>query len=234
MKRGFALAALALLAGCAAPRTAGTDAQAVSGAAPVRMVVLGDSLAFGTGASGPASGFAFLLYERARKKLPSVEVRNFAIGGTTAADVRRLEVGRLRGLQPALVLVAVGGNDVLQRTPPERFEREYTALVADIRRLAPGANVVLFGVPDVALSPIFPAAAAPPIDVLSRADDAAVRRIARAGGAGYVDLFGLTLRAKGRVERFLAEDRFHPSDEGHAAIAAAAWPVVAKALALAP
>lgn len=234
MKRGVLLAALALLlapAGCGAPRTAGPDAaRPAGGSVTVRMVVLGDSLAFGTGASGPANGFAFLLYQRLLAKIPRSEVRNFAIGGTTVADVRRLEAGRLRGLEVDVVLVVVGGNDVVQRTPPERFEREYTALVKDVRSYAPHAHIVLFGVPDVAISPIFPPAAASAIESLSRADDSAVRRIACLHATEYVDLFGVTRQARGRVDRFLAEDRFHPSDEGHAAIAAAAWPAIARAL----
>src|ERR1700716_379858 len=76
----------AALAGCArrpapAPRGASTPGRAV------RIIVLGDSLAFGTGASAPRNAFIFRAYLRVRAQHPGSRIDNYAMTGSTAADV---------------------------------------------------------------------------------------------------------------------------------------------------
>lgn len=196
---------------------------------PVRLAILGDSLAFGTGASEPTNGFAFRIYERIARERPGSEITSYAIGGTTVTDVLRLEAGRLRGTQPDVILLCVGGNDVVRRTDPGAFARAYDELVATIRRAAPHAKLVLFGVPDVAVSPLFADFDARSVGDRSRVDDAAVRAAARRSGASFVDLFALSQAARTSLG-FFSSDQFHPSDDGHDRIARRAFPIVERAL----
>jgi acyl-CoA thioesterase-1 len=171
--------------------------------------VLGDSLALGTGASDSSRGFAFDVYRGLSISHPGSEITNYAIGGSTAADVLRLQVGRLRERRADYVLVCVGGNDVARGVDPRSFARSYDALLAAVRRT----------VPNVSVSPLF-ADHASAILELANEDDRAARAAAAAHGAAYVDLFAVT-NAMHDPARFLSADRFHPSDDGHAAIAAA-------------
>jgi lysophospholipase L1-like esterase len=200
--------------------------------APLRIVVLGDSLALGTGATDPANGLTFRIYRALAAGRPGSEITNFAIGGTRASDVRRLEVGSLDPHATDLVLLIAGGNDVVRRTPPVAFERAYRGLLAAIRARVPRATVVAFGVPDVARSPLFADSRAK-TEALSRADDAAVKRAAADGGAAFVDLFDYTSRDAASAE-FFSSDDFHPSDAGYARLAEFALPRVAGALARRP
>jgi lysophospholipase L1-like esterase len=197
--------------------------------APLRIAVLGDSLALGTGASDPANGLTFRIYRALAADRPGSEITNVAIGGTRVTDVRRLEVGLLDPHATELVLLVVGGNDVVRRTPAVTFAREYRSLLAAIRARVPRATVVAFGVPDVARSPLFADSRAK-TEALSRADDAAVREAASASGAAFVDLFDYTSR-QATSHEFFSSDDFHPSDSGYARLAAFALPVVARALA---
>ncbi|MFN2461280.1 MAG: GDSL-type esterase/lipase family protein, partial [Candidatus Velthaea sp.] len=68
------------------------------------------------------------------------------------------------------------------------------------------------------------------IRTLAAADDTAARAAAAAARVRYVDLFKL-VRARRDPLEYLAGDRFHPSDAGHAAIAAVVLPHVRAALA---
>jgi lysophospholipase L1-like esterase len=196
--------------------------------AALRMTVLGDSLAFGTGASDPKNALAFRVYRAILAQRPGSEVTNDAIGGTRAADVTRLEVPQVEA-RTDLVLVIVGGNDVVRRTSPGEFATDYGRLLAAIRARAPHAVIVACGVPDVARSPLFADSYAT-TETLARTDDAAVRAATRTYGAAYVDLFSAT-KAEGTNPDFFSSDDFHPSDAGYAQLARVALPVVLHALA---
>ena len=229
MRRSAFLAAV-LLAGCAR-RPGGTPHANVTPGAPVHIVALGDSLALGTGASAPRNAFIFQAYVRVRAQHPGSRVDNFAIGGSTAADVLRLQVPRLAHARADVVVVCVGGNDVVHRVAAADFARTYAKLVARVRALQPHAAIVCCGVPDVGLSPLFTGADHDAVTSLSRANDAAIRAVARRAGAAFVDLYATTLREHGAVNRFLSEDRFHPSDAGYAELADAVAPALLRAAA---
>lgn len=222
-----ATAAVLLFAACTSVRPPGPTSTPTQ--PPVRITVLGDSLAFGTGASEPTGGFAFRIYEQIARTRPGSEITSVAIGGTTVADVERLEVARLRGTKPDLVLLCVGGNDVVRRTDPARFAASYAAVVAQITRTVPHARLVIFGVPDVSVSPLFADFDASLVGELSRRDDRAVRAIARHAGASFVDLFALSRQARAS-SGFFSSDQFHPSDAGHERIARLALPTIRRAL----
>ncbi len=220
-------AALAIgIGGCAAVRPIAR--AATSSGPPVTLAVLGDSLAVGTGAGDTSGGFAFRLYRVIEAARPGSEITNVAIGGSMADDVLRLQVGRLLGHRFNVVILCVGGNDVVRGIPTSIFARNYRRLVDAIRAAAPAAALVAIGVPDVAISPLF-ADHASVVRRLAQADDRVARAIVGASGGRYVDLFALTRHERDAVG-FLSEDRFHPSDEGHERIALQALPAVEAAL----
>jgi len=220
------VASVALIALIASP--VAVDAQTISAApAPLRMSVLGDSLALGTGASDPTNAVAFRIYRALLAERPGSEVTNEAIGGSRVADVTRLQVPALDP-RADLVLVIVGGNDVVRRTSAKQFANDYARLLDAVRRRAPHAAIVACGVPDVARSPLF-ADSYRKTEALARADDSAVRVAARANGAAFADLFSLT-RARGTNADFFSADDFHPSDTGYAQLESATLPAVRRAL----
>jgi lysophospholipase L1-like esterase len=223
-------AAVLLAAGtaaCSDRHVAAARAATASGPA-VQLAVLGDSLAFGTGAGDTSGGFAFRVYRAIDAARPGSEITNVAIGGSTAADVLRLQVARLHEQHFDVVILCVGGNDVVRGIPTRVFARRYDELVAAIRREAPRSALVAVGVPDVSISPLFADHAAA-VRALAAADDRAARSAVDRVGGRYVDLFALTQRARDAAG-FLSQDRFHPSDEGHAQIAAQALPAVEAAI----
>jgi lysophospholipase L1-like esterase len=224
----IALAAFALAVSACSDRHSPIARAATASGSPVQLAVLGDSLAFGTGAGDTAGGFAFRIYRAIDAARPGSEITNVAIGGSTVTDVRRLQVSRLRDRRFDIVIVCVGGNDVVRGIPSARFARDYRDLVLAIRAAAPRAALVAIGVPDVSVSPLFADHAAS-VHQLASADDRAARDAVIRSGGRYVDLFALTHQARNSAD-FLSPDRFHPSDIGHERIAAQALPIVEAAL----
>jgi lysophospholipase L1-like esterase len=220
------------MTGCGSSRAESDRfAQGLASKPRYTVVALGDSLAVGTGASAPEKGFIFQAYLRLNQRYPGSRVDDLAMGGATAADVLRLQAPRLAHEGGATVaIVCVGGNDVVRRTAATEFAATYATLVERIRARLPFAKLVLCGVPDVALSPLFTGRDGDTIARLARADDEAVRALARRTGAGFVDLFAVTRARRADAAHFLSDDRFHPSDAGHAAFADALAPALLRAV----
>ena len=104
------------------------------------IVAFGDSLTHGSGASPDAA------YPAVLASLTGRTVVNAGVpGDTTGSALQRLPAV-LEVHKPRLVLLCLGGNDMLRRQPPAATENNLRLLVQTIR--ASGAEVVLIGVPE--------------------------------------------------------------------------------------
>lgn len=112
------------------------------------IIALGDSLTAGFGAQ-PGEAYPDRL-----AKLIGRDVVNRGVGGETAADaLRRLDRDVLAE-KPGVVIVCLGGNDLLQRRDPEATFRALDEITE--RCVRDGALVVLVGIQGIPLvSPDF-------------------------------------------------------------------------------
>ena len=104
------------------------------------IVAFGDSLTHGTGASSDTA------YPAVLAALTGRTVVNAGVpGDTTASALERLP-GVLAEHQPRLVLLCLGGNDMLRKQPAATTENNLRLLVQTIR--ASGPEVMLIAVPE--------------------------------------------------------------------------------------
>ncbi len=104
------------------------------------IVAFGDSLTHGTGASEDTS------YPAVLATLTGRTVINAGVpGDTTTSGLQRLPAV-LSEYKPRLVLLCLGGNDMLRKQPTATTENNLRLLVQTIQ--ASGAQVVLIGVPE--------------------------------------------------------------------------------------
>jgi lysophospholipase L1-like esterase len=81
-----------------------------------------------------------------RKLYPNVKAANFGIGGDGTQNLLwRLENGELDGLQPKVVIVLIGGNNV-QWHQTEQIAAAIERIVKTIRAKCPKAKVLLMGI----------------------------------------------------------------------------------------
>lgn len=200
-------------------------AVATGHAAPRHIVVFGDSLALGSGASDPADAFAFRLFRRISASAPGSAISSHAVGGARIADAVRWQLPLAEHELASDVWIIVGGNDVTHGTSAAAFGRDEFRLVRGVRQRWPQARIVVFGVPDVARSPIFTGDVRSSFQRRAAEMNAAAREAARSAGGRFVDLYAFSDHVLD-AERDLSSDEFHPNDRGHAAIAAFAYPTV--------
>ena len=110
--------------------------------AALTILVLGDSISAGYGLA-QGEGWVALLEERIQRDKLDYRVVNASISGdTTLGGLNRIS-GVLKEHQPAVVIVALGGNDGLRGNPLEQTRRNLIAIVQDCRKA--GAKVVIAG-----------------------------------------------------------------------------------------
>jgi lysophospholipase L1-like esterase len=187
--------------------------------------VLGDSIAWGQGASRPGDRPAALLAEALTAEGIDVDLRMFAVPGARS-DGLAAQVDRALAARPGLVLLVIGANDLTHFVPPGAAANQLGAAVTTLRAAA--AQVVVVPAPDLSVVPWLPAAARPLVHTASLALQRAQTRAALAAGAIVVDLAaGAT--SFGADPTLYSADRFHPSSAGYAVIAAGLTPAVLAA-----
>lgn len=133
---GIAIAVL-LVAGCTGPPPLAPLAD------DARILAFGDSLTHGTGAGDGDH------YPAALERLSGREVIESGVPGELSAEGRRRLPGVLDAVDPDLVILLHGGNDILRGKDLDETRRNLAAMVASVRER--GIPVVLVGVPARAL-----------------------------------------------------------------------------------
>lgn len=212
-----------------------SDVYGAGAGDPIRLVVLGDSLAAGVGADSRYETIGGILAVGiAALAARPVRLVNVAESG---AEASWLDAQVTRALAecpgPDCAVLSVGGNDVTHRIDLAFSIRHLEGAVRRLR--AAGAQVVVGTCPDLGtIEPL-----AQPLRLLVRhwaRDMAAAQTVAvvEAGGrtVSLGDLLGPHFVAM--PEEMFSKDRFHPSAAGYARAAAALLPTVATSLGLWP
>jgi lysophospholipase L1-like esterase len=190
---------------------------------PLRLAVLGDSIAYGTGARAVGETLGARLTAALTADGFAVDLSVLAVPGAVSRDLAA-QVERARRFAPQLAVVVVGANDMARFVPAGQAAASLGVAVAALR--ASGTDVVVVPAPDMSsvpfVPPAFRAAVRGACGVLQREQ----ARVAEAAGctvAGIADEVGAAFAADPGM---FSADRFHPSSEGYARIAAALTPYV--------
>jgi lysophospholipase L1-like esterase len=135
------------------------------------------------------------------------------VSGDRVADVVGEQLPGVAALEPDVVFVSVGANDVTHLTSRDDFADRCRQLVGG---LPDGAAVVLLGVPDMGAIPRLAQPLRAAAGFRGRQLDEVVRAVAREVGATYVPIAAMTGPAFRREPgRMFAADEYHPSAAGY-------------------
>ena len=223
-----ALLGLSLLAACSAEKPPAPPRQSDPEAMPAppvmgqerRIVALGDSLFTGYGLKD-GEGYPARLEAALRARGVNARIADAGVSGdTSAGGLARLAFTLdAQATKPDLVLISLGGNDMLRGLPPEQTRANLDAILGELGKR--GIKAVLMGM----LSP-------PNLGADYRAQfDPIYPALAKKHGAGLVPFFLQPIT--GRPDLVQA-DRIHPTAVGIEAMVAATVDNVAKVLPAAP
>ncbi len=189
---------------------------APAAARDVHILAFGDSLTAGYGLP-PGQGFAPQLQAVLRRHGVRAFVANGGVSGDTAAAGRARLKWTLDGLgrKPDLVIVALGGNDMLRGLPPRQTRSDLDFILAELKRR--GIATLLAGM-----------LAAPNLGPQYGRDyEAIFPELARRHGAALYPFF---LEGVAGDARLSLPDRIHPNFQGVKRMVAGIRPAVLKAL----
>lgn len=192
----------------------------------VRLAVLGDSIAYGLGATRPSDAVGPRLVDDLSRHGVDVQSRVFAFSGARSADLAG-QVTAAVSWGPDVAVVIVGANDLTRLVPPERAAADLGAAVRRLR--AAGAEVVVAPAPDLSVVPHVPPQFRALVQAGSELMRQAQRRAVVAAGGRIADAEGATSAAFAADPALFSRDRFHPSSAGYAVIAANLAPAVRAA-----
>jgi len=209
----------------------GLDASGFDGppdAPPLHVVAIGDSTLTGPGLGAPEQVWL-------RQALAGVathhrvKVTSLAVSGSRIVDVLDHQVVEAISLAPDMVVVAAGGNDVVQRTTGAAAELTTDRLLATLCDSVPVVAMTRLG--NVGVVPRAPQ----PLRRLLGVKSALLSKRIDRGMAQHPEVIAIeTAEATDRLGEGLhmfTADLFHPSAEGHAVWASAATPALTEALA---
>jgi lysophospholipase L1-like esterase len=150
----------------------------------------------------------------ARELGPDVRYENLATVGATSEQVESEQLGRAIELDPDLITLVCGANDVLESTRPDSHEyaERLGRMFRRLRREAPHAEILSATYPDISrFLDLRPRSRARVEKGMKLFNDAA-RAVAQSHG--IVLLEGFDHPAAEDRSTFGA-DGFHPSEEGH-------------------
>ena len=188
--------------------------------------VLGDSIAYGQGASRPADTVGARLAAELAAAGSRAEVRVFAVPGANSQALAG-QVQRATAWRPDLALIIVGANDLTRFVNPELAAAQLGDAVRALR--AAGAEVVVAPAPDLSVVPWVPEQMRMVVRAGSRLMQQAQTAAALAAGARVADIGPEPSAGFGADPALFSADRFHPSSAGYAVIAAALTPTVLAA-----
>lgn len=168
------------------------------------IVLLGDSLAAGYGVK-PQEGFVSILESRLK-----VRITNLSTPGLTTKEGLPKIASNVLPLAPALVLIELGGNDILQRIDPQVTEANLTSMIQQLHEH--DIPVILLGIQGGLgqdLSPVY-------------------KKLSARFQTGYVPhiLKGILSRPALKI------DSVHPNAQGHLVLADRIEPELQRVLAL--
>jgi len=178
--------------------------------ASMRILVMGDSSAVGTGSVRPEDSVA----GRIAAYYPEAEVLNFGVNGLRVAGLNE----KLNNPPPGefdLVVLQIGGNDITHRTPIADVEKNLREVLQKAKKLAD--TVIILHTGDLGKAPIWPPLIGRYITKQTLVLRDMYLRVVPEMGATYVDLYGARVDdtfAKD-LYRYYGVDQFHLSGDGY-------------------
>lgn len=195
-----------------------------------RYVALGDSFTEGVGDPDPGApdqhrGWADRVAGELSRGYTGFAYANLAVRGKLLHQIESEQVDAALALQPDLVTLSAGGNDVIRPgSDPDALAGRCESVIERLK--VSGATLVLFTGPDLGYSPVFR-----PVRGKIAIYNENLRAVAQRAGCVVVDLWALTTI---QDRRMWAPDRLHLNPAGHDAVSGQVLSALGVQRALAP
>jgi lysophospholipase L1-like esterase len=171
-----------------------------------RILVLGDSTGYGTGADRVEDTLA----GRFAHDFPQVEVNNYAVNGSTTNNVIH-QLENIHDRNYNLTIISTGGNDTWKFTNPRNVEKDLRITITKAREIT-GNNIVLIIYNNIASGPVFPFFIR---HFILKRTEIINEIFIRVGAELGIEAIPIFLNNEKCPSNFFSRDGLHPSSEGY-------------------
>jgi lysophospholipase L1-like esterase len=197
---------------------------------PIVYVALGDSTGAGVGARD--GGYVARLYKRLEERRPESKLSNLCVSGADTTDLVRDQLEKGVALNPDLVTVGIGINDIGHGLTLDQFAKNFDEILSTLKEKT-HATIVVTNLPDISTAPRIPTSMR---SVYQRQIEEFCKRleeIANKYGVTIFDVYTITKQELPSHPEYFSADGFHPSDQGYELWASQMWPTLAQAVGVA-
>ena len=220
---------LMILNGCnhegVGQRTA--DRQEPMKTGPIVYVALGDSTGAGMGARN--GGYVARLFQRIVERRPGSKVSNLCISGSTTEDVLRGQLEKGVAMNPDLITLGIGINDIGHGMSLDQFSTNYDQILSTLKEKT-HAEIVVTNIPDISSAPAIPGPMRRQYQQQIIQFSKRLGEIAARHGVTVFDVYTMTTKELPSHPEYFSSDGFHPSDAGYELWAEEMWPTVARVI----
>ena len=213
-----------LFTGCNRQGGAETSSDKPMITGPVVYVALGDSTGAGVGARD--GGYVARVFKRIAERRPESTLSNLCVSGATTADVLRDQLQQAVAMNPNLVTVGIGVNDIGHGLTLEQFSKNFEEILSTLKEKTT-AHIVVTNLPDVSSAPRIPSVMRNEYQRQIIQFSRRLEEIANQYGVTIFDIYSITKDELPSHPEYFSNDGFHPSDEGYELWATQMWPTIA-------
>ena len=192
---------------------------------PVRFLALGDSYTTCTGASGVDQSWPEIVARRLAERIGrQVDVTNPAVNGFTTLDLIDRELAFIKRLEPGLVTVLIGVNDLVRGRETDQYRASLVTIYDEVATLElPLGRALAISIPNWSVVPAAREYGDPEeIRHLTDTFNDIAKEEAEARRFKWVDVTAASISGLGTAD-WISSDRLHPGDRQYAAWAEVIW-----------
>jgi acyl-CoA thioesterase I len=190
---------------------------------PIVYVALGDSTGSGVGARN--GGYVVRLFNRLVERRQGSKLTNLCVSGATTDDLVRSQLERGIAMNPDLVTVGIGINDIGHGLTIAQFAKNYDEILSRLRQKT-RAQIVVTNIPDISSAPRIPGPMRSGYQQQIIRFNARLEEIAKRHGVTVFDMYAISKNELPSHPEYFSSDGFHPSDKGYELWATEMWPTV--------
>ncbi|HJU93824.1 MAG TPA: SGNH/GDSL hydrolase family protein [Pyrinomonadaceae bacterium] len=194
---------------------------------PIVYVALGDSTGSGVGAR--EGGYVVRLFKRIEEQRPGSKLNNLCVSGATTEDVLRSQLERGVAMNPDLVTVGIGINDIGHGLTLDQFSKNYEQILSTLKEKT-RARIVVTNLPDISTAPRIPGPVRREYQQQIIQFSRRLEEIAARHGVTVFDIYTITTQELASHPEYFSSDGFHPSDAGYEMWAQQMWPTIAQVI----
>lgn len=177
-------------------------------------VAIGDSAAEGIGASSLMRTYPGVIYSYLKRNNRHTIFHNLGKRRSPVSWVIKEQLEKTISLNPNLITISVGANDIRIKNLPWRFEKQLRHLVRELKTKTK-ATIVINTLPDFTHTSWVPKLLKPVVSISIKQFNARIEKVASEEGIVCVDLYHQA-NIFSEYPEATANDGFHPSDFGYA------------------